>query len=95
MKRCTLKPGPHLTDNPSADFTEGPHVSANFSRNAKLILSLAGDEALVDTSPVEAPDRALALDPRQLGWLGAVFLVGLPALFALVGAALAWRRRRA
>ena len=56
---------------------------------------LSGDDALVDTSPVEAPDRALALDPRQLGWLGAVFLIGLPLLFALVGAALAWRRRRA
>jgi ABC-type uncharacterized transport system involved in gliding motility auxiliary subunit len=67
----------------------------NLALGLRIFDWLAGDDALVDTAPVEAPDRALALDPRQLGWLGAVFLVGLPLLFALVGAVLAWRRRRA
>lgn len=59
MKPRPLKREPGLTDNPRADFTKGLHVSANFSRNAKLILSLAGDEALLAKSPTIAPVHIL------------------------------------
>lgn len=59
MKRSTLKDGPRLTDNPRADFSEDHDVSSTFSRNAKLILSLAGDEALLAKSPTIAPVHIL------------------------------------
>ena len=56
---------------------------------------LLQDDELVDIPDKGAPDRRLDITQRELGMMGLGFLIVLPALLLIVGAAIWWRRRRA
>jgi ABC-type uncharacterized transport system involved in gliding motility auxiliary subunit len=55
---------------------------------------LLGDDAQIAVADTSAPDRQLALSQTALTALAMLFLVALPALLALAGTAIWWRRRR-
>jgi len=66
---------------------------ANKEYATRLFNWLANDDHLIQFATPEAPDKVLALSPRQTLLLGAGFLLALPALLLLI-AALRWYRGR-
>jgi ABC-type uncharacterized transport system involved in gliding motility auxiliary subunit len=55
---------------------------------------LLGDDAQISIADRGVPDRDLSLSQGALGALALAFLVALPLLLAVSGAAIWWRRRR-
>ncbi|MGH8171675.1 MAG: GldG family protein [Rhodanobacteraceae bacterium] len=55
---------------------------------------LLGDDDQIVVPDKTAPDRALAFTQSGLGMLSFAFLIALPALLAVMGSLIWWRRRR-
>ncbi len=56
---------------------------------------LLQDDELVDIADKGAPDRQLAMTQAQLGIVGLIFLIAVPAILLACGGIIWWRRRRA
>jgi ABC-type uncharacterized transport system involved in gliding motility auxiliary subunit len=67
----------------------------NVDLGVNMVNWLAGEEHLITLQPRAAKDSALVLSKTWLTATGIGFLVILPLLLALAGAAIWWRRRRA
>ena len=67
----------------------------NVDLGVSMVNWLAGEERLITLQPRAAKDSSLVLGKIQLTAIGLGFLVVLPLLLALVGAAMWWKRRRA
>lgn len=96
-----LSPSPDKNQQRAAVLGDGDFVSNAFVGHAgnralgeRLLDWLLGDDALIDVPRPSAPDRIVQLSGGGLDALAAVFMVGLPLLVLLLGAGIAWRRRR-
>lgn len=79
------------------DFLANTYLqnSGNQDLGVRIIEWLAREATLINVPSRTAEDNALALEPWHEVVIGLTFLVGLPAAFALNGAFIWWRRRRA
>lgn len=79
------------------DFLANAYLqnSGNQDLGVRLIEWLAHDDAMISVPTRTAEDNALNLAVWHQAAIGFMFLVALPALFALNGLVIWWRRRRA
>lgn len=66
----------------------------NRALGERLFDWLLGDDALVNLPPRGAPDRVLQISQSELNAVSVGFLLLLPLLLLIIGALIAWRRRR-
>jgi ABC-type uncharacterized transport system involved in gliding motility auxiliary subunit len=67
----------------------------NLNLGMNMVNWLAGDDTLIAIPPRGGADSRLDLDPAMLHLVALSFLLALPLAFAVTGAAIWWRRRRA
>ncbi|HYC45446.1 MAG TPA: DUF4350 domain-containing protein [Burkholderiales bacterium] len=67
----------------------------NLQLGVAMINWLSGEDALIAIDPRPAPDSQLYMDQMTLYVIAVGFLLVLPLVFALTGAIVWWRRRRA
>lgn len=96
-----LSPGPGREQQRVVVVGDGDFLSNRFIGNGgnrtlgvRMVNWLLADDDLIDIDTVAAPDQSLELTPRSLGLIGLWWLVLVPALLALTGAIVVWRRRR-
>ncbi|MES1981781.1 MAG: GldG family protein [Pseudomonadota bacterium] len=66
----------------------------NLDLGVNMVNWLSNEEKLITLQPRAAQDGSLNLNRSQLTYISTGFVILLPALLALVGAVLWWRRRR-
>lgn len=96
-----LSPSPDKSQQRAAVIGDGDFLSNTFLGNGgnralgeRIFDWLLGDDALVNLPPRGAPDRAVQISQTGLDALSLGFMLALPLLLALIGAAISWRRRR-
>lgn len=96
-----LSPSPDKSQQRAVVIGDGDFLSNTFLGNGgnralgeRIFDWLLGDDALVNLPPRGAPDRVLQISQAELNGLSLGFLLVLPLLLAIIGAAIAWRRRR-
>jgi hypothetical protein len=97
-----LSPRPDRAEQRVVVLGDGDFLSNQFLGNGgnralgtRIVDWLLADDALLDIAPALAPDRELALTRTAVAWIGFGWLFGAPLLLLALGAAIAWRRRRA
>ena len=97
-----LSPSPAKKEQRAVVIGDGDFLSNAFLGNGgnrefgqRVFDWLLGDDALIDLPDKGAPDRQLQLTQTQLGVIGLAFLLVLPMVLLLAGAAIWWRRKRA
>jgi ABC-type uncharacterized transport system involved in gliding motility auxiliary subunit len=65
----------------------------NLDLGVNMVNWLSNEEKLISLQPRAAQDSSLTLSRTQLTYISTGFVIALPALLALVGAGLWWRRR--
>jgi hypothetical protein len=78
------------------DFLSNTYLdnSGNLDLGIRLINWLAGDEQLIQIPARTAADTQLTVSSITIGVTGLVFLLALPMLLLMAGAAIWWHRRR-
>jgi hypothetical protein len=96
-----LSPRPDRDEQRVVVLGDGDFLSNSFLANGgnralglRVVNWLLQEDALVDIAPMQAPDRAFALDERARAWIGVGLLIALPLALLAAGAVIAWRRRR-
>lgn len=96
-----LSPSPDKSEQRAVVIGDGDFLSNTFLGNGgnralgeRVFDWLLGDDRLVDLPPRGAPDRLLEISQGELNALCFGFLIVLPLLLLLIGAAIVWRRRR-
>jgi hypothetical protein len=97
-----LSPRPDRAEQRVVVVGDGDFLSNQFLGNGgnralgtRIVDWLLADDALLDIAPAQAPDRELALTRTAVAWIGLGWLFGAPLGLLAIGAAIAWRRRRA
>jgi hypothetical protein len=97
-----LSPRPDRAEQRVVLLGDGDFLSNRFLGNGgnralgtRIVDWLLADDALLDIAPAQAPDRELALTRAAVAWIGFGWLFGVPLALLAIGAAIAWRRRRA
>ena len=97
-----LSPSPAKKEQRVVALGDGDFLSNAFLGNGgnrefgqRVFDWLLQDDAMIDLPEKGAPDRQLQLSQMQLGVIGLTFLLILPGLLLITGAAIWWRRKRA
>jgi hypothetical protein len=77
------------------DFLSNAYLAdaGNLALGERVVDWLLGDDAMI-RAPRGAPDASLKPTPTELGVLTFGYLIAIPIILILVGAGIAWRRRR-
>ena len=97
-----LSPRPDRAEQRVVVVGDGDFLSNQFLGNGgnralgtRIVDWLLADDALLDIAPAQAPDRELAVTRTAVARIGLGWLFGAPLGLLAIGAAIAWRRRRA
>ncbi|MDF3983769.1 Gldg family protein [Luteibacter sp. PPL201] len=96
-----LSPSPAKSEQRAVVIGDGDFLSNTYLGNGgnralgeRVFDWLLGDDVLVDLPSRGAPDRVIALSQDGLNALTATFLIAIPLALLMLGAGIAWRRRR-
>jgi ABC-type uncharacterized transport system involved in gliding motility auxiliary subunit len=96
-----LSPRPDRAEQRIVLLGDGDFLSNTYLGNAgnralgvRIINWLVADDALIDLTPAQAPDRILKLTRTKLAVIGFGFLFALPLLMVVIGFWIVWRRKR-
>ncbi|MDY1549639.1 GldG family protein [Luteibacter sahnii] len=96
-----LSPSPAKSEQRAVVIGDGDFLSNTYLGNGgnralgeRVFDWLLGDDVLVDLPSRGAPDRVIALSQDGLNALTAAFLIAIPLALIVLGAGIAWRRRR-
>ena len=97
-----LSPSPAKSEQRVVVIGNGDFLSNSYLGNGgnralgeRIFNWLLGDDQLISMPPRGAPDRVLKMSQGELSLLSIAFMIFMPLLLLVIGALIAWRRRRA